>query len=127
MLWIKRKRTPPWSVGEPRQFAPTPETSQSVQLDLFNEAQALTAQALSDPQQDATTLVAAHQRKKRTPRKSLITDDLVTEVITHDLDEKEQICPLDATFLQPIGYESRRELVIIPELVSTVSVTAAVR
>ncbi|MCP4993486.1 MAG: IS66 family transposase [Gammaproteobacteria bacterium] len=101
-----------------RQFAPSSEASHSLQGDLFNEAEAVAGQSDADEQSDGVEVVA-HKRQKK-PRAPTITDDMVKEVVMHDLDESERICSHDGSVLKPIGHESRRELVIVPEQVHAV-------
>jgi len=107
--WFERQ----FNLERARQFAPTSEVMPSLQPDLFNEAE-----ALLDPQAvDDTIPIAAHARKKNKPRTALITDEMIKEVVVHDLDAEDRHCDNDDTVLQPMGYETRRELVIIPEQV----------
>ncbi|HIG14410.1 MAG TPA: IS66 family transposase [Gammaproteobacteria bacterium] len=109
--WLERQM----KLDRARRFGAASETSHSLQRELFNEAEMLVDQA-DDGQGNEPITVEAHQRKRR-PRTPTIHDDLVKEIVTHELDETERVCPHDQAFLKAIGYDARRELKIIPEQV----------
>lgn len=115
--WFKRQ----YNLDQARQYAPSSEAAHSLQSDLFNEAEAVLDKAGVDitEEDEGKVKVPAHTRKKK-PKTPTISDDMVKQVIVHDLDEEERVCQGDNSVLKPIGYESRRELVIIPEQVFAV-------
>lgn len=110
--WLERQ----FKLDRSRRFGQSTESAHSLQAELFNEAEALVDQATDDAD---SVPVTSHQRKK-TARKATISDDMVKQVVEHHLDEAERICPYDQSLLEPIGYEARREINIIPEQVFAV-------
>ncbi len=109
--WLERQM----KLDQTRRFGAASETSHSLQRELFNEAEVLVDQ-IGDSQDNETITVEAHQRKRR-PRTPTIHDDLVKEIVTHELDQTERVCPHDQAILKAIGHDARRELKIIPEQV----------
>lgn len=104
--WFERQHR----LDQARHFGPGSEKAHGLQRAMFNEAEMLVDQD-SEP-----VTVAAHQRKRR-PRTPTISNDLVREVVYHELDEAERICPHDESLLKAMGHDARRELKIIPEQV----------
>ncbi len=109
--WFERQH----KLDQARRFGASSEKAHSLQRELFNEAEMIVEQT-GDEQQDKTLTVPEHQRKKRS-RTPTITDDLVREIVTHELEESERVCPHDQSILKAIGHDARRELKIIPEQV----------
>jgi len=95
-----------------KQFGVSSEQTNTEQINLFNEAEATSEVAESEPQ---FTEVKTYYRKKRT---RLTTDklpeDLPVEIIEHKLTEKECVCPECGGELHTMGRETREELKIIP-------------
>jgi len=95
-----------------KQFGVSSEQTNIEQINLFNEAEATSDLAKSEPQ---LTEVKAHYRKKRT---RLTTDKLPeglpVEIIEHKLPESDCVCPECGDRLHTIGRETREELKIIP-------------
>ena len=114
--WLERQI----KLGQVYRFGSRSEKAHNLQRELFNEAEMIvdrTSSDRTDPDPtDDTTTIPEHQRKKRSRIPSL-SDDLVKEVVIHELDESERICPHDQAVLKAIGHESRREVKIIPEQV----------
>ncbi len=102
-------------LDQARRFGASSEKAHSLQRELFNEAEMIVDQTGDDPKEETLT-VPEHQHKKRS-RTPTITDDLVREIVTHELDESERVCPHDQAILKAIGHDARRELKIIPEQV----------
>ena len=85
---------------------------------LFDEAEALVAEAEAGPSEDEVA-VPAHTRKKRRPRS--LPDFLPVEEVLHDLPDEEKICPHDAAHpLVEIGREQSDQLKFIPATVAIV-------
>ena len=70
-----------------KRFAASSEKTSSDQPDLFNEAEAISAQAVAE---EATTTIPEHKRRKR-GRKPL-PDHIPRTRIEHDIPEHEKIC-----------------------------------
>lgn len=70
-----------------KRFAASSEKAPAGQLNLFNEAEAISAEAVAEK---ATTTVPEHKRKKR-GRKPL-PDHIPRTRIEHDIPEHEKIC-----------------------------------
>ncbi len=109
--WFEQQHT----LDQARRFGASAEKAHSLQRELFNEAEMIVDQTGDDPK-DETVTVPEHQRKKRS-RTLTINDEMVKEIVTHELDESERVCPKDQTILKAIGHDARRELKIIPEQV----------
>jgi len=106
--WLERQH----QLDRARRFGAASEKAHGLQRELFNEAEMIV-----DQTDDAQFIsVPVHQRKRRS-RTPTISDDLVREIIIHELDDTERVCAHDKAILKAIGYESRRELKIIPEQV----------
>jgi transposase len=108
-------------------FAARTEASNQTQKDLFfvfNEAEALGAQAEPAGQEDGVGAdengvdVPAHKRARR-GRKPL--DAAVPrEVVRHELPEAERVCPHDGAALVEIGVEASEQLDIVPQQVRVI-------
>jgi transposase len=85
------------------------------QLGLFDEAEILSDE---DDAQESTTLVPAHQRKKK--RLSILDDLPVTDII-HDLAEDEKFCPHDNQVLRHFGDECHKQLDYTPAKVTVLN------
>ena len=95
-------------------FGAKSETRDSDQPGLFNEAEALGANATPAQEDSPSTTVAAHVRKKRGHRKPL-DPNLPREVVRHELPEAERVCANDGLALVEIGVEISEQLDVIPE------------
>lgn len=71
---------------------------------LFNEAEVLAAISAADAADRAPVAIAAHERKKKSGSK-VIPAEFPREIVPHDLDESEKVCPHDGTPLQRMGAE----------------------
>ena len=110
--WFERQ----YKLGQARRFGASSEKANGLQQELFNEAEAAVAPSDTDQAEEETTTVPAHQRKKCS-RNTAIKDEMVKEIVYHELEASERLCPHDQTMLKAIGHDSRRELKIIPEQV----------
>ncbi|MGI9228850.1 MAG: IS66 family transposase [Gammaproteobacteria bacterium] len=107
--WFERQLR----LDQARRFGATSEKAHGLQRELFNEAEMRMDQTDADQAQQIIT-VPAHQRNKQ-PRTATIKDELVKEIVIHELDESERVCAHDQATLTAIGYDARRELKLIPE------------
>lgn len=99
-------------------FGAKSEARDAGQLGLFNEAEALTANAQPAQEDVPGTKVAAHTRNKR-GRKPL-DPNLPREVVRHDLPESERFCANDGHALVEIGVEISEQLDVVPEQVRVI-------
>jgi transposase len=91
-----------------QRFGASSEKWSPGQLGLFDEAEILSDE---DDAQESTTLVPAHQRKKkRVP----FPDSLPVTDIIHDLPEDEKFCPHDNQALKHFSDECSKQLDYIP-------------
>ncbi|MEM7252829.1 MAG: IS66 family transposase zinc-finger binding domain-containing protein, partial [Pseudomonadota bacterium] len=99
-----------------KRFGASSEQVAASQLGLFNEAEALDAQA--DAETTADVAVPAHTRThgKRAPLPSWLT----REEVVYDLDAADKVCPHDGATLEPIGEETLEQVDVVP---MTVQVT----
>ncbi|KUY87064.1 transposase [Burkholderia cepacia] len=95
-------------------FGAKSEARASEQLGLFNEAEALGANATPAQEYTPESTVAAHTRKKRGHRKPL-DPNLPREVVRHELPEAERFCANDGHALVEFGVEISEQLDVIPE------------
>jgi len=100
-------------------FGAKSEARASDQLGLFNEAEALGANATPAQEDTSKTTVGAHDRKKRGHRKPL-DPNLPREVVRHELAEAERFCAHDGHALVEIGVETSEQLDVIPEQVRVI-------
>ena len=94
-----------------RQFGASSEKSIYDQPNLFNEAEATADENVAEPELNE---VKRHYRKRRRLVHEQLPDNLPVEVVEHDLEASEQICPVCGGGMHVMGREKRRELVIIP-------------
>ena len=100
-------------------FGAKSEARDSEQFGLFNEAEALGANAAPAQEDTAGTKVAAHTRKKRGHRKPL-DPNLPREIRRHELPEAERFCSNDGHALVEFGVEISEQLDVIPEQVRVI-------
>ncbi len=100
-------------------FAARSEARGSEQRDLFlNEAEALAPTdetALAEADEEDSTPVAGHQRKKRGRRP--LDPALPREIVRHELPQADRVCAHDGHALVEIGAEISEQLDVIPEQV----------
>jgi len=95
-----------------QRFGPRSERSVADQLGLFNEAEVLCDAPVADD--DGSTLIPAHARRKRGGRRPLPAF-LPREEILHDLSDEEKVCGNDPSHsLSRIGQDKLEQLVFIP-------------
>lgn len=92
-----------------------------LQSDLFDEAGIEIESELKDQLDDAITIES--YRRKKHPVRRKIPADIPREIIVHDIDETDKICPCGATLVR-IGEETSEQLKYIP---AKLSVTCHVR
>jgi transposase len=95
-------------------FGAKSEARDSDQFGLFNEAEALGANATPAQEDTPETKDAAHTRKNRGHRKPL-DPNLPREVVRHALPEAERFCTNDGHALVEFGVEISEQLDVIPE------------
>jgi transposase len=95
-------------------FGAKSEAQDSDQPGLFNEAEALSANATPAQEDSPESMVSAHTRKKRGHRKPL-DPNLPREVVRHELPEAERFCMNDGHALVEFGVEISEQLDVIPE------------
>lgn len=86
------------------------------QLSLFNEAEITADEKIEEPTVEEIT----YTRRKAKTTKEENLEDLVTEVVVHDLKETEKTCPDCDSRMQEIKAENRYELKIIPAKVEVI-------
>lgn len=105
-----------------KRFAPASEKSPQLELNLFDEAEAIEEAQKKDENNDNddqnTIVVPSHQRRQK--NRVSIPADLPREEIIYDLNESEKICPHDGTALQLIGSEDHEQLDIIPAQIKVI-------
>ncbi len=97
-----------------KQFGSSSEKLETIQADLFVEAEEDEESTNTDVEQsadEATITVATHQRKQH---RVSIPADLPRVEIIHDLPEDQKVCPHDGTALKQMGFESHEQLDVIP-------------
>ncbi len=92
-----------------KRYGASKETVDSAQLNLFNEAEELEAQA---EEEVPGTPVAAHTRAK--PKRKPLPEHLPRIRIDHPLPEDEQTCPKHGVAMERFGEEVSEQLDIIP-------------
>jgi transposase len=95
-------------------FGAKSEARGADQPGLFNEAEALGANATPAQEDTPETTIAAHTRKKRGHRKPL-DPNLPREVVRHELPEAERFCANDRHALVEFGVEISEQLDVVPE------------
>ena len=98
-----------------QRFGASSEKWSMGQLGLFDEAELLSDE---DDVETSTTLVPAHQRKKKRPS---IPDNLPVTDIIHDLPENEKFCPHDKQALRHFGDECHKQLDYIPAKINVLN------
>ncbi|MCP5059987.1 MAG: IS66 family transposase, partial [bacterium] len=93
-----------------QQFGRSSESVHRDQLGLFNEAEQLVCDEVSE--EDSTVSVPAHTRAKRGRRP--LPSWMPREEILHDLSENEKVCEADGTALVEIGRETSEQVEFIP-------------
>ena len=93
-----------------KQFGASSEKGQSEQLNLFNEAETDSEEALKAEVEEVTVPEYTRKKKKRVS----IPQELPREEIIYDLPEDEKQCPHDGTALKCIGEEKSEQLDIEP-------------
>jgi transposase len=99
-------------------FGASSEARATDQLGLFNEAEALGANATPAREDEPATQVAGHTRGKR-GRKPL-DPNLPREIVRHELPESDRFCTHDGHALVEIGVETSEQLDVIPEQVRVI-------
>jgi transposase len=99
-------------------FGASSEARATDQLGLFNEAEALGANATPAREDEAATRVAGHTRARR-GRKPL-DPNLPREIVRHELAESDRYCAHDGHVLVEIGVETSEQLDVIPEQVRVI-------
>lgn len=97
-----------------KRFGSSSEQSQYdgiVQLDLFNEAEAIAEEVEPKP---ILSEVKPHLRRKRQETKDCLPEDLPVETIEHFLPEHSQGCPQCCNHLKIIGKTVQRRLKLVP-------------
>jgi transposase len=87
----------------------TAEDRNAVQVELFNEIEAI---AEAQPDAPETITIPAHDRAQRGRKK--LAADLPRVEVPHDLDAADKFCPFDGTPLERIGEETAEQLDYIP-------------
>lgn len=90
-----------------------PQESQGRQLELFNEAEALTEK----PAETETLVVPEHTRRR--PKRKPLPENLPRVEVIHDLDEDEKVCACGAD-LSRIGEEVSEKLDIVPAKIQVI-------
>ena len=98
-----------------QRFGASSEKLSVNQLGLFDEAELLSDENGED---DETTQVPAHQRKKKRPS---IPDNLPVTDIIHDLPDDEKFCPHDKQALRHFGDECHKQLDYIPAKITVLN------
>jgi transposase len=99
-----------------RQFGASQERSDTVQLQLFNEAETLTGSPVDAPQETIT-----YTRKKKTPgQRDVALAHLPVERITYELPDADRVCDTCQGPLHAMSTEIRRELQVIPAQVKVI-------
>lgn len=93
-----------------QQFGRSSESVHRDQLGLFNEAEQLVCDEVSE--EDSTVSIPAHTRAKRGRRP--LPSWMPREEILHDLSEDEKVCETDGTALVEIGRETSEQVEFIP-------------
>ena len=86
------------------------------QLSLFNEAEISADEKQAEP--DIEQITYTRRKAKKTKEENL--EELVTEVVVHDLDDAEKTCPDCDSQMQEVKIEDRYELKMIPAKVEVI-------
>jgi transposase len=95
-----------------RQFGVSSEQTNALQMNLFNEAEAVADFTVSEP--PLTEVKTYYRKKKARLTTDKLPEDLPVEIIEHELPESERVCPDCGSEMHTMGRETREELKIIP-------------
>jgi len=98
-------------LSKKNQFGSSSEQTDHKQLSMFNEAELNHSPETPEPK---LSEVKAHYRKRTRLTTDKLPKDIPVEIIEHELDEKDCICPDCGNELHKMGKETREELKIIP-------------
>jgi transposase/exonuclease VII small subunit len=105
-----------YRLSQKKRFGTSSETSDDLQLSLFNEAEDTAA-----PQQPEPTLeTITYKRKKHVGQREEMLADLPVETVEYTIPEDERVCPDCAETLTGMSTQVRRELKIVPAQVVVV-------
>ncbi len=102
-----------------RRYAASSEKISPDQFRLFDEAEVETDEEPLENDDNESTMVAEHTRKKKTGRKPL-PKNLVRVDKVHELDEQDRICKHDGKLLNEIGKVVSEQLDIIPAKIQVI-------
>jgi len=103
-------------LSQKKRFGTSSETSDDLQLSLFNEAE-----DTASPQQPEPTLeTITYKRRKRVGQREEMLADLPVETIEYTIPEDERVCPDCAGTLTEMSTQVRRELKLVPAQVVVV-------
>lgn len=94
-----------------KQFGSSSEQTDLIQLSIFNEADENYIAIAPEPE---ITEVKAHYRKRLRLTTDKLPEELPVEIIEHELDVRDRICPDCGHELHTMGRQTREELKIIP-------------
>ena len=103
-------------LSQKKRFGTSSETSDDLQLSLFNEAEDTAA-----PQQPEPTLeTITYKRRKRVGQREEMLADLPVDTVEYTIPEDERVCPDCAGTLTEMSTQVRRELKLVPAQVVVV-------
>lgn len=103
-------------LSQKKRFGASSESSDDLQLSLFNEAEDTAA-----PQQPEPTLeTIIYRRRKRVGQREEMLADLPVETVEYTIPEDERVCPDCAGILTEMSTQVRRELKLVPAQVEVV-------
>jgi transposase/uncharacterized coiled-coil protein SlyX len=103
-------------LSQKKRFGTSSETSDTLQLSLFNEAEDTAV-----PQQPEPTLeTITYRRRKRVGQREEMLADLPVETVEYTIPEDERVCPDCAGTLTEMSTQVRRELKLVPAQVVVV-------
>jgi transposase/uncharacterized coiled-coil protein SlyX len=103
-------------LSQKKRFGASSESSDDLQLSLFNEAEDTAA-----PQQPEPTLeTITYRRRKRVGQRGEMLADLPVETVEYTIPEDERVCPDCAGILTEMSTQVRRELKLVPAQVVVV-------
>ena len=105
-----------YRLAQKKRFGTSSETSDSVQLSLFNEVEDTAAPEQPEPTLETIT----YKRKKRVGQREEMLADLPVETIEYTIPEDERVCPDCAGTLTEMSTQIRKELKIVPAQVVVV-------
>lgn len=104
-------------LSQQQRFGSSSEKTDSMQLNLFNEAEDAADPKISEP--DIETITYERKKRQAGQREDKLKD-LPVEIIEYQLEESEQVCPCCQGNLHKMGAEVRQELKVVPAQVSVV-------